>query len=135
MKQNDFVVQNGFVLNDQALEILNSIEKPVAVLSICGPYRTGKSYFLSRFLGMKEAFKLGHTTSACTRGIWLSTTALICEEFVLLVLDSEGTDAVGGGQTSDQISTSILTLTNLLTSFLIYNSKGLPKKEDLIKMR
>ena len=88
-------MQNGFVLNDQALEILNSIEKLVAVLSICGPYRTGKSYFLSRFLGMKEAFKLRHTTRACTRGIWLSRTALICEEFVLLILDSEGTDAVG----------------------------------------
>ena len=32
----------------EALELLSSISSPLAILSICGPMRTGKSYILSR---------------------------------------------------------------------------------------
>ena len=56
-----------------ALDLLRTIEKPVAVVAVCGPHRTGKSYLLSRMLGVSDAFQLGHTTSACTHGIWMAT--------------------------------------------------------------
>ena len=121
-----------FALAEEAVKIIKRIDKPIAVLGICGPYRSGKSFFLSRLLGVKNAFKIGHTSKACTYGIWLSTTALICEEFVLLLIDTEGTDAV---EANDKESISILTLTNLLSSFLIYNSKNVPDKNDLINIR
>ena len=45
----------------QALQLLESIDKPIAMLGICGPCRTGKSYILSRVLGSADAFALGHT--------------------------------------------------------------------------
>lgn len=118
----------------EALQLLNSIGKPVAVVSICGPYRSGKSYFLSRVLGCKNAFKIGHHLHACTRGIWLSTIVLECNEFVVVFLDSEGADAVGKGETSENFTTNIFTLTTLLSSLLIYNSKEVPKKDDLRRM-
>ena len=105
------------------------------MVAICGPGRSGKSFFLSRLLEDKEVFKSGHSQKACTRGIWLSTTALTCDEFVLLFLDSEGTGAVGEGETTKETSMSILTLTNLLSSFLIYNSKKVPNKGDLKDLR
>ena len=124
-----------FVLSDKSVEILRRIKMPVAVLAICGPGRSGKSFFLSRLLGIKEAFKPGHSQKACTRGIWLSTTALICDEYVLLFLDSEGTGTVGEGETCKETSMAILTLTNLLSSFLIYNSKKVPNKGDLKDLR
>ena len=116
----------------QALELLQSITKPIAVLSICGPYRTGKSYFLSRLLGSSEIFKIGHTFDACTRGIWISTTALECEEFVVVFLDTEGMDAVGASETT---VTNLLMMNVLLSSYLIYNSQTVPEWSDLEDLR
>ena len=75
---------------EDALELLRTIGKPLAVLSICGPYRSGKSYFMSRLLGIPGAFCLGHGMRACTRGIWMATTILECEQFATIVLDTEG---------------------------------------------
>ena len=118
-------------LVDEAVELLQTIDKPMAVLSICGPYRTGKSYFISRVLGLPGAFRLGHSMQACTRGIWMATTVLECEKFVTVLLDTEGIDAVGASET---LAMSLLTLTTLLSSFLIYNSKRVPQKVDLSKM-
>ena len=121
-----------FKLVEDALTLLRAIDKPLAVLSICGPYRSGKSYFISRVLGSPGAFKLGHSMQACTRGIWMATTVLECQEFATILLDTEGIDAVGASET---MAMSLLTLTTLLSSFLIYNSKKVPQKVDLTKMK
>ena len=86
-------------LVDDAVELLCSIDKPLAVLSICGPYRSGKSYFISRALGSPGAFKLGHSMQACTRGIWMATAVLECRDFAVVFLDTEGIDAVGASET------------------------------------
>ena len=114
------------------LQLLRIINKPVAVLSICGPYRSGKSYFLSRLLGRPGAFPLGHRMQACTRGIWIATTVLECEQFATILLDTEGIDAPGASET---MAMSLLTVTTLLSSYLIYNSMKVPQKVDLDKMR
>ena len=118
----------------EALEMLKTIQKPVAVLAICGPYRSGKSFFMSRVVGQKNTFALGHSMEACTRGIWLSTMALECDEFVLLLLDTEGIGAVEG-EGPESITTKLLVTTILLSSFLIYNSMEVPKQADLQQMR
>ena len=119
-------------LVDDALQLLRTIDKPLAVLSICGPYRSGKSYFISHALGSPGAFKLGHSMQASTRGIWMATTVLECQDFAIVLLDTEGIDAVGASET---MAMSLLTLNTLLSSFLIYNSKKVPQKVDLAKMR
>ena len=62
----------------------------------------------------------------------MATTVLECDDFVTVLLDTEGINAVGGSETS---AMSLLTLTTLLSSFLIYNSKKVPQKVDLDKMR
>lgn len=117
---------------DEAIELLNKIKKPIAVLSISGPYRSGKSYFLSRFLGSQDAFQLGHTMNAKTFGIWMATAVLECDDHVILLLDTEGIDAATSKEESDA---SILVLTMLLSSHFIYNSLSVPRKQDLDKMR
>ena len=119
----------------KALELLSTIKKPVAVLSICGPYRSGKSYFLSRILGVPNAFNISHTMKACTRGIWMATTALECDEFVIVFLDTEGTDDVAASESTTKCNFSLLVLTTLLSSCLIYNSMQLPRRSDLEAMR
>ena len=119
-------------LYPKAARLLGAIKKPVAVVSICGRYRSGKSYFLSRMLGSSNAFSLGHTMHACTFGIWVGTTVLECDEYVLLLLDTEGIDALGTSGASDA---SILVMTILLSSYMIYNSLQVPTRSDLEKMR
>lgn len=116
----------------QAATLIQGITKPVAVISICGRYRSGKSYFLSRMLGSSNAFSLGHTMHACTFGIWMGTTVLECDDYVILLLDTEGIDAVGTTGASDA---SILVMTILLSSYMIYNSLQVPTRGDLEKMR
>ena len=122
----------NYKLVPETVELLENITKPVAVLSICGPYRSGKSYFLSRMLGRKETFKLGHTMEACTRGIWMASSVLECDEFVLLLLDTEGIDAA---DKSNAGVANLLVLTMLLSSTFVYNSKSVPRGRDLKKMR
>lgn len=71
---------------------------------------------------------------ACTRGIWLSTTVLECDEFVLLLLDTEGI----GGVEEDKVDSYIMKLmviTALLSSTLVYNSNEVPQCSDLEQMR
>jgi hypothetical protein len=62
----------------------------------------------------------------------MATTILECEQFATIVLDTEGIDAIGASET---MAMSLLTLTTLLSSFLIYNIKKVPQKVDLDKMR
>ena len=124
----------NYKLVSETVELLESITKPVAVLSICGPYRSGKSYFLSRMLGRKETFKLGHTMEACTRGIWMASSVLECGEFVLLLLDTEGIDAAGRSNSNAEVA-NLLVLTMLLSSTFVYNSSRVPRGRDLKKMR
>ena len=116
---------HGLQLVEDALELLRTINKPLAVLSICGPYRSGKSYFMSRLMGRPEAFQLGHGMRACTRGIWMATAVLECQQFAIVLLDTEGIDAIRASETT---ATSLLTVTTLLSSYLIYNSKKVPQK-------
>ncbi len=62
----------------------------------------------------------------------MATTILECEQFAIIMLDTEGIDAIRASETMDA---SLLTVTTLLSSYLIYNSKKVPQKVDLDKMR
>ena len=132
LKQGNHNSEVKMQLYPKAARLLASIKKPVAVVSICGRYRSGKSYFLSRMLGSSNAFSLGHTMHACTFGIWVGTTVLECDDHVVLLLDTEGIDALG---TSGAADATILVLTILLSSYMVYNSLQVPTRGDLEKMR
>ena len=62
----------------------------------------------------------------------MATSVLECEEFAIVLLDTEGIDAVGVSETA---AMSLLTLATLLSSFLIYNSKKIPQQSDMNTMR
>jgi hypothetical protein len=106
--------------------------KPLAILSICGPYRSGKSYFLSRFLGSKEIFKISNTDDPCTQGIWMSTSVLECDKYAILLLDTEGMESL---EASEEYIVKLLVITTTVSSTLIYNSIGVPERSDLESLR
>ena len=123
-------------LNEKALQLLKDIPKPVAVVSICGPYRSGKSYFLSQMLRTKDTFIASSKSDPCTLGIWMSTRVLECNEFVVVFVDTEGTNAAKGKLASKHgdVKKTIVFCT-LISSYLIYNSPGAIKQEELENMR
>ena len=57
--------------------LLSTVRDPIAVVSIAGMARSGKSYILSRLLGSSDAFKLGHSMDPETFGIWIGTQVRI----------------------------------------------------------
>ena len=93
LKKIDGEQRKSLKLVPEAIQLLESIERPLAVLAIGGPCRTGKSYVLSRVLGSADDFALRHTMDAKTFGIWIGTTVLDCDKFTVLLMDTEGIDS------------------------------------------
>ncbi|XP_011932426.1 PREDICTED: guanylate-binding protein 7 isoform X1 [Cercocebus atys] len=109
------------VVNPEALEILSAITQPVAVVSIVGLYRTGKSYLMNKLAGKNKGFPLGCTVKSETKGIWMWCVPHPSKSnHTLVLLDTEG---LGDVEKSDPKNDSwIFGLAVLLSSSFIYNS-------------
>lgn len=95
-------------------------------MSICGLYRTGKSYLLNLLLGRvqqgKALFKIGGTTQACTEGIWVwGAVDDNDDKTVLLFFDCEGFGSTDSDRTRDA---QLMTLCMIMSSVLVLNTKG-----------
>eukprot|EP01126_Amoeba_proteus_P057462 TRINITY_DN7313_c0_g1_i14.p1 TRINITY_DN7313_c0_g1~~TRINITY_DN7313_c0_g1_i14.p1 ORF type:complete len:811 (+),score=183.63 TRINITY_DN7313_c0_g1_i14:473-2905(+) len=115
--------QGNFVLCEQAKKILQSIQGPIAVISVAGLYRTGKSYLLNRLMQRQNGFAIGATINPCTKGIfmWGQPLTQPGTEGTIILVDTEGLGSIQQDQTYDS---KIFSLTILLSSFFIYNSMG-----------
>ena len=62
-----------FEVAQDAMTFLNSIprDKKIKVIAVAGPYRTGKSFLMNRFMGQMKGFEIGSTVESCTKGIWI----------------------------------------------------------------
>mmetsp|Transcript_27105 Transcript_27105/g.57544 ORF Transcript_27105/g.57544 Transcript_27105/m.57544 type:complete len:1166 (+) Transcript_27105:67-3564(+) len=100
----------------------------IAVASICGLYRTGKSYLLNLLLERvqkrKQLFQVGATTRACTEGIWLWGSSGGHDDDrspLLAFLDCEGFGSTDSDQPRDA---QLMALCSLLSSVLVMNTRG-----------
>ncbi|XP_077985396.1 guanylate-binding protein 1-like [Glandiceps talaboti] len=124
----------------EAMEIINSIDGPICPVVVVGPARTGKSYITSQLLDPRPdecVFKTSRAMRPETFGIWMSTQPYkrkLANGMVvtILLLDTEGIGSYAADADNDN---RIFTLSVLLSSVLVYNSKGDPTLEDLQKFR
>ena len=60
-----------YILTNDGATFLMGINGPIAVVSVAGMYRTGKSYLLNRMLlNRSNGFGVGPTVNPCTKGLW-----------------------------------------------------------------
>lgn len=116
-----------FLTGQKALQILDTLEPPIAAVAVAGLYRTGKSFLLNRvILRQNEAFTVGSTINACTKGIWMWSEPIVVQDdrgrdVNVIVIDTEGIGATTADASHD---TRVFSLGLLLSSFFVYNSVG-----------
>ena len=102
----------------RALEALG--QQQVAVTTVCGLYRTGKSFLINALCNrIGRGFQVGNTVRACTEGIWLSISK--DESVAEVMLDVEGS---GNTQNHAEHDIVLFSLAVLISSTFVYNSKG-----------
>jgi len=75
--------------------MLLTIQGPIAIITIAGAEKIGKSSFLNRvLLKQKYGFLVGETKNACTKGIWIWSKVIQGtyegRPINILVCDTEG---------------------------------------------
>ena len=133
-----YTPENGFQINQEAVDFLMGVKQSIGIISVCGKYRTGKSYLLNKLFldeiqastGMtdirKEGFSVGPTINPCTKGLWLLKEIFYSpndpnKETPIILIDTEGLGAFDEEENHDA---KIFLLALLLCSLLMYNSIG-----------
>ncbi|CAG8465192.1 13680_t:CDS:2 [Funneliformis caledonium] len=115
----------------EGLKIIQDIEEPVAIISIVGSYRRGKSYFANVLHGRHDGFELGSKVDSCTKGIFMWDTPFLYKDHRVIVLDCEGID----DPKQDEIwAKKLFILCLAISSTFIYNINGIVGRDDIGKL-
>ena len=123
--------KNNFILNEKALNILNTITEDLIIVSIVGKARTGKSYLMNLLLNNNNSslppsgFQISSRLSSCTKGIWLWNTPRTSpqsQNTKIIFIDSEGTNSTD--LSTKTYDSKIFALIVLISSLFIYNTHG-----------
>ncbi|KAL9647966.1 hypothetical protein ABK040_016872 [Willaertia magna] len=109
-------------------------DESIGVVTVSGPMRTGKSFVSGLVVNDKtfSTFELGHEMKSFTKGVWMACQLLVIEGKKILVLDTEGLDSTSCSNVHDDI---LFAVVFLLSSYLIFNTVGFPKREDIHKLQ
>ncbi|XP_070548252.1 guanylate-binding protein 2-like [Ptychodera flava] len=124
------------VVCEDAIDFLRSIDGPICPVAVTGPARCGKSYISSQLIEPRPqdaVFKTSHKQTPETMGIWISTDVFKKKmknkaEMSVVIMDTEG---LGAYNAYSQDDLQLFSLMALLSSVLVYNSRGSLTSEDI----
>ncbi|XP_002975882.2 guanylate-binding protein 1 [Selaginella moellendorffii] len=110
-------------VNEVVLEKLAAIKEPVSLVSIVGPYHSGKSFLLNVLMNSTRGFTVGAKPDPETRGVWIR---ILPKEKLrgvdgsrVVLLDTEGFYGDGASRLYDA---RIFAVSTLISSHLVYNT-------------
>jgi len=104
----------------KGLQMLMQHDAKISVVSVVGPYHSGKSFLLNALAGDTSVFQIGRRTSPETMGIWMCRTDLKASDgSEVWLMDSEGFFGPG---VSESYDAKIFTIASLLGGHLVYNT-------------
>jgi len=136
------------IVPNAGLEMIEQLPSPykLSMISCVGPYRTGKSFLMSRFFhrdddgkdeAKKSCFAVGPTLEGCTRGIWISTRALKDKDGVYkFLLDCQGMgDPEEDEDDAETVNARIALACLLISSVFVFNNSSHPDRGSLQFLR
>lgn len=107
-------------ISDEAVAFLQSLDDDteVSIVSVVGPFRSGKSHLLNQLQG-NQIFTTSHRVDAATKGIWIGNS-LVGPDKNILLMDTEGLGSLVASQNHDQ---KIFSISIMLASCLIFNTQ------------
>jgi hypothetical protein len=114
----------GFEVVKDTLAQLTSLgrQKKIALVSVVGPYHSGKSFLLNALIGQTNVFSIGPKTSPETMGLWVARTNMTLpahRDVEVWFVDSEG---FFGPQVPESYDAKTFTLSLLLGDEFVYNT-------------
>lgn len=104
----------------EGLAQLRQHDSTISVVSVVGPYHSGKSFLLNALLQNTKVFSIGRKTDPETMGLWLCRTELRARDgSEVWLMDSEGFFGPGIDESYDA---KVFTIATLLGAHLVYNS-------------
>jgi hypothetical protein len=134
--------QSRFEITPEGREYfnLNLANRRLVILTVCGLYRTGKSYLLNLLSGRigpssaRQSSRLllptSGTVEACTSGIWIWNSSAERDESapVYVLVDCEGSGNTANARDHDA---RLFAIAMLMSSYFMYNSKGVIDETSL----
>ena len=126
------------VLQPEGVDWLSSLQGPVALVSVVGAYRTGKSFLLNELMdvGCSDGFTVGHRRDTQTKGVWLSRRIRRIDapgvgNTTIVYVDTEGFEGTGQASVYDD---RIFAFATLVSSVIIYNLVETIKEADISRL-
>jgi len=121
---------NQFETTIEGSDFLNSLkDKQLSIISLAGPYRSGKSFLANQIMNSMSGFRIGSTINACTKGLWVWGRPIRIDEekeegnTYMIIIDSEGLGSIEKDRELN-IDMKIFTLCVLISSVIVYNTKS-----------
>lgn len=122
------------VVNEENLKYLHQIHAPIVVVSVVGPFHSGKSFLMNQLMLKKAGFGVGPSVKPTTMGIWMWGKPVvmigphISEPINVIFLDTEGFAA---NNVSENYDAKIFAVTTLLSSHLLFNTVKIINQADI----